>query len=86
METTFRATASGLLVPAPLSRKRIVLAKDDAKALRRALRIFGTLEVMTAFKCKSRKCKEPSVQRILDSAGNTVLRCGCTDRVLESRF
>lgn len=77
---------SGLLVPADLQRRRLVVTKDEWRILTRAMTVFTRLDALVGFFCKQPTCTSPRIVRAEDTAGNHVLRCACTDRILTRAF
>lgn len=78
-----RQHASGLYVPEAVSRRRVVLTYQDWSKIERGMKTLARVDVLTAMKCKV--CDGP-IARVLLETGQTSLRCGCTDRVVEHAF
>lgn len=78
----YRADASGVFIPTSITRKRIVLTKDDTKKIDAATRACGPLGLDLLLGCKA--CG-PTVKLALVrdmETGFKKLVCQCSDRVL----
>lgn len=79
----FQAHASGLLVPEAHARTRRVVTHEQWRAIDKALSVMNQLGLRMQFRCEQ-GC--PSIAKIAQPDGGTVLRCDCTDRVFTKAF
>ena len=81
-DPAFRANASGLFVPAEISRIREVITAEEWKALDRVIRkVLGPRRIKFLFSCDHEGCTDRLIRRERTGDGGFVLRCGCRDRV-----
>lgn len=83
-DETFRRNASGLLVPAEISREREVWTRDEFKLLDRVARFLAGKGVDMFFGCPVDGCKGAPIERIRNADGGLTLRCAHKDRVVLS--
>jgi hypothetical protein len=77
----FRPSGHGsLLIPLATERTREVWTEQERKALDRASLACGSHGIRMALTCTKPGCRGGLMR--LDVAGDDVLRCDCTDRVL----
>jgi hypothetical protein len=78
----FAESASGLILPAEHARLRIVVSKDEWRALERAIRkCLGPHRIKFALACDVEGCPDPAIRRVRELDGSMLLRCGHADRV-----
>ena len=71
----------GILVPAHLMRKREVWSADERKVMDRAAKLALLHGIKLTLTCIREGCKG-ALARTADEAGQDVLRCDCSDRVM----
>lgn len=81
-DPAFREHASGLIVPAELSREREVWSKDEYRTLERATRLLTSRGVSLFMGCDDPKCKNTPIERLRNPDGGITLRCFHKDRVV----
>ena len=86
-DSTFRPTASGLLVPQELSRVREVWTKDEVRLLDRVRLLLVRHQIDLYLGCQDRDCrKQGPIERFRTIDGGMTLRCAHKDRVLQGAF
>lgn len=73
---------SGLLVPEAQVRNRQVWSRDEWKQVDRASRLLRGHGVAVLMRCNRPACPDSMLTPATLADGSSVLRCGCTDRVL----
>lgn len=73
---------SGLLVPEEQVRNRQVWTRDEWKQMNRASGILNGHGVAVLMRCSRPDCPDSMLRPERLADGSSVLRCGCTDRVL----
>lgn len=82
----FRPHASGLLVPEDISRKREVWTKAERKLHDKFLALFKSRGVDLLMRCGNPDCDDRAIKITRNNAGESILQCGCKDRVFTSAF
>jgi len=78
----FRPSGHGsLLVPLTTERQREVWTRDECKALARASKFCHARGVTMLLRCEREGCRG-EIRRAEGEAGDDILRCDCTGRVL----
>lgn len=85
-EPAFREHASGLLVPADVSRKREVWTSDEWRLLNRLTRLMESRGMQLLMRCTHPDCKKAPIESIRQADGSNVLRCEHADRVFQKAF
>ena len=85
--TGYREHASGLLVPAELSRVREVWTKDEWRLINRAFKLLESRKVAIFLGCsETAACKAAPIESIRQGGSTYLLRCAHKDRVLQRDF
>ena len=75
--------ASGLLLPEEYARERIVVARDDFRALDRATKVATRLGMRLFLACAHSACFTTApIERLRRADGGITLRCPHADRVV----
>jgi hypothetical protein len=83
----FREGVAGLLLPDELSRVRIVIGRDEYKAMVRAIEKFlGPHQIKFLMLCDVDGCSSPRIEKMKAPDGSVLLRCGHADRVCPDAF
>jgi hypothetical protein len=77
-EPAFREHASGLIVPAELSRTQTKHSKDDWRRLERAAKFVDSIGLQMFLRCGA--CKQP-LERIRTAEGGIAFQCQCSLRI-----
>lgn len=85
-EAAFREHASGLVVPADLSRDRQVWTKAEATLLDRTVKLLGSRGLIIMFRCTHERCQKAPIERQRGAGGEMILRCEHMDRVFTRAF
>lgn len=86
-DPAFREHVSGLIVPAELSRKREVWAKDEWRLVERAVKLMKSRGVSTFYKCDNPACASEPLRLHRDPKSRAVdMRCACKSRLMMSAF
>lgn len=84
--TGFREHASGLIVPAELSRERQIWTREEWKLLNRVTKMLDGHGVSILLKCDQPACKAAPIQALRLPSGDFRLRCAHADRVMTKAF
>lgn len=84
-EPAFQEHTSGLLVPKEVVRKRQVFTKEEWRLLDRVSKLFHTKGVALLMECDNPACTK-KIQQVATPGAGLILRCQCTDRVLQKAF
>lgn len=80
-DPAFREHASGLYVPASVSREREVWPRDEWRIVDKAVKILKAHGIQFAFRCGTETCGDPVLKVVREAAsGGRVWRCGHKDR------
>lgn len=82
MDPAFRQTASGLHVPAPLSREREVWTRDEHKLLDRVSKLLKSRGIELFIGCTEKECRKDPISKVSNEDGTITLRCHHKDRVM----
>jgi hypothetical protein len=81
IDPAFREHASGLIVPAAISREREVWSRDEWKTLDRAAAFLERRGVAFLLACDRPDCrKQGALERVRRDDGGLTLRCAHKDR------
>lgn len=81
-QSAFREHASGLMVPAEISRERSVITYADWRTIDKATKILGQMGVSVYFGCVDTDCQQAPIERVRSADGGITLRCQKHDRVV----
>lgn len=73
MIETFRESASGLMVPAELSREREVWTREEWKSLERVVKLARARGLDVFLGCQASGCKRQPITRIRNADGTFTL-------------
>lgn len=85
-QPAFRPHASGLYVPAPLSRERQVWTSAEARAFDRMAKFLASKGLDLFLGCQHPNCKAQPIERLRGDDGGLIFRCAHADRVLVRAF
>lgn len=84
-EPAFQEHVSGLLVPKAHVRIRQVFTKEEWRLLDKVSRLFKSRGVALLMECEQPACSK-EIQQVQIPGAGLMLRCQCTDRVLQKAF
>lgn len=80
LDPAFREHASGLIVPAELSREREVWTREEWRAIDKATKFLESKGVTVFLGCSDERCRKAPIERIRRLDGGLTLRCSHRDR------
>lgn len=86
VQDPYRRHASGLLVPADISREREVWTRAEWKAIEKATKLLESRGVHVYLGCPENTCKANPLERIRRTDGGITLRCNHKDREFHSHL
>ena len=85
-DPAFREHASGLLVPAELSRARTVRTHDEARLLARTVKLLASMGIEVFYGCQHADCRKAGpMQLVWRNDGGLTLRCAHRDLEFQAK-
>lgn len=81
-----RATQSGLIVPEEQSRTRVVMTKDEAKAVDRAARVLNARGIRFVLGHNVPSCNRAPMERRRLANGDYVYECECSSFLFQKKW
>jgi hypothetical protein len=85
-EPAFRAHASGLIVPAEISRARDVFTDSESRTINRAVTLLNRHGIEVYFGCPLEGCKKAPMEPRRLANGDFVLECAHASHVFTRAF
>lgn len=81
-----RATPSGLIVPEEHSRTRVVMTRDEAKAIDRAAKVLNAKGIRMVLGHNVDTCNRAPMERRRLNNGDYVYECECSTFVFQQKW
>lgn len=81
-----RSTTSGLILPEEQSRKRVVMTRDEAKAIDRAAKVLNAKGIRMVLGHNVATCNQAPMQRRRLANGDYVYECECTEFLFQQKW
>lgn len=81
-----RATQSGLIVPEEHSRQRVVMTRDEAKAIDRAAKVLNAKGILMVLSHNVPTCDKWPLERRRLNNGDYVYECECSTFVFQQKW
>lgn len=86
-DPAFREHASGLIVPAAISREREVWTRDEWRLVERSTKLLKKRGIAVFYKCTAPSCQEQPIGLVRDPQSQALsLRCAHRDRIMSQSF
>lgn len=82
----FARGASGLILPAEVSRERQAWTHQEFRDVERATKLLTSRGIGLFLKCDHPGCPNPKIERLRNLDGSVILRCGHRDRVFTKAY